>query len=264
MDSQTTYYKMILENELAKRTERNSRYSLRSFAKSLKLVPSAVSEILTGKRLPSPKMAQKIVSSLQLSPEDSNRFIQSLALAHQQRSSMRPVSFQKKSLQPPKELSIEMFRVIAEWYHSAILELTFVEGFQSNYRWIASQLGLTQIEVKLAVSRLFKLGLLVNQDGTWIKSEAQVTTADKHMTNVGLQKMQKQCLEKAILSLQEDPIENRSMTTMTMAIDPERLTQAKEKIKKFNRELCAFLESGNQKKVYNLTIGLYPIQKRSK
>jgi len=45
-----------------------------------------------------------------------------------------------------------------------------------------------------------------------------------------------------------------------MAIDTERLGEAKEKIKLFRRELAAFLSRGRKRdQVYHLGISLYPI-----
>lgn len=253
MSIDPVFYKSFLEQELARRSERNSQYSLRSFAKSLGLVPSALSEILAGKRLPSPKMAQKILGKLNTSPEENAQFFQSLALAHQQRSAKRlSPTFKERNLQrlkPPTELSIELFRVISEWYHAAILELTFVEDFQSNPRWIATELGISPIEAKLAIGRLLKLGLLEKKSDRLVKSSEQLTTSDKQLTDPALKKMQKQCLEAAIYSLDHDPIGERNITTMTMAIAPEKISKAKEKIKKFNRELCLDLESGSRKRV---------------
>jgi uncharacterized protein (TIGR02147 family) len=97
-----------------------------------------------------------------------------------------------------------------------------------------------------------------------VKTEERLSTADKHLTTPALRKNQRQLLEKAIDSLENDPIELRSMTSMTTAIDPRRIPEAKEMIRHFNRTLCAFLEGGNRTQVYNLGIALYPLQKTKK
>ena len=52
------------------------------------------------------------------------------------------------------------------------------------------------------------------------------------------------------------------MTSMTMAIDVDRLPEAREVITKFRRELCALLENGEQTRVYNLGIQLYPVSEK--
>jgi len=93
-------------------------------------------------------------------------------------------------------------------------------------------------------------------------SQGGFTTADKTTTNAALRKHQRQSLEKALHSLENDPIEARSMTSMTMAIDPARLPEAKRLIEDFTQKLSQFLENGQSTSVYQLGIALFPLQKK--
>jgi uncharacterized protein (TIGR02147 family) len=151
---------------------------------------------------------------------------------------------------------------MSDWYHTAIMTLSLTEGFRVEAQWISRQLGITVTEARLALDRLLELGLLQEQDGKVKMNDEPFMTADRHLTTPALRKLQKQTLEKAIHSLENDPIEERNMTTMTMAIDPEKLSAAKALIDEFNLKLSAFLESGPRKQVYNLGICLYPLQKK--
>jgi uncharacterized protein (TIGR02147 family) len=259
------FYNIFLKEELAKRCEKNPRYSVRAFAKALGIDAGALSRVLAGKQIPSFKLAQQILTQLDFTPEQEQDFLASIAHIQRERGLQRlsPVfkNFEEKLIQ--HDLSIELYRVIADWYHVAILELTYIEGFKSDTKWIASQLGISQAEAKLSIERLLNLELLKVEDGKLVKSTEQLSTTDKNITTPALKKNQKQFLEKAIESLENDPIEERNMTSMTMAIDPEKLPKAKEMIRNFNKTLCEFLESGKRKRVYNLGIALHPIQKRS-
>jgi hypothetical protein len=51
---------------------------------------------------------------------------------------------------------------------------------------------------------------------------------------------------------------------MTMAIDPEKLSAARQMIREFNQSLCQFLESGKRTRVYNLGVALCPLQVKEK
>jgi uncharacterized protein (TIGR02147 family) len=259
------FFKICLKDELAKRCDKNPRYSVRAFAKALGLDSGALSRILNGERVPSEKVARKILGRLELTPADQERFLASIADMHRGRGLKRLNPFFRKLHSRPaprvNELSIDLFRVIGDWYHYALLELTFVEGFESEPRWIASQLGITVAETNLAIERLLNLGLLVRtEDGRLTKSLEQLTTGDKHVTTPALRRHQKQILEKAVQSLENDPIEKRSMTSMTMAIDPELMPIAKQMIEQFTLNLCQLLESGKRKQVYELGVSLYPVQ----
>ncbi len=257
-------YQHIIKEELARRCERNPRYSIRAFAKALQIDVGALSRVLAGKQIPSHKLAQKLIEALELEPEKSDVFVSSISETQGHRHLRRTSPFFKKlqSKSVPQDLSIDLYRVIADWYHVAILELTFVEDFESTPRWISKNLGIGQTEARLAIERLLNLGLLATKNGRLIKTTEQLSTADKHLTTPALKKNQRQFLERAMVSLEEDPIEERSITSMTMAIDPAKLNEAKKMIREFNQTLCQFLESGKQKRVYNLGVALCPVQKK--
>lgn len=254
-----------LKEELSKRCERNPRYSLRAFASSLNVDPGALSRILNGKQFLSKKLALKILKKISLDPIDEKIFLDS-ALKSQKARELHRLPKSLRSWLPKPEyhsLDVDHYRVISDWYHVALLELTYVENFKSNVRWIASHLDISITEAKLAVERLIRLGLLEEKNGQWKKSKEQLTTSNKNITTSALRKQQKQFLEKAIDSLEQNEIHERSITSMTMAIDPAKIPIAKKMIQEFNRSLCQFLESGKRKQVYNLEVCLSPIQKRS-
>jgi uncharacterized protein (TIGR02147 family) len=227
------FYRNVITDELAKRSEKNSRYSLRAFAKSLGLNSGALSEILSGKRVPSYALANKIIDSLALLPETEEKFLYSLSQFQRSRGLKRlGRAFKEpknlKTKKPTMELTADIFRVISDWYHYAILEMTFVRGFRSTPQWIASELGISVLEAKLAIDRLVSLGLLSANNGKLKKTSKRVMTTDRHLTSPALKRRQKQLLEKAISSLENDPIEKRNMCAMTMAIDPKKIPKAKK------------------------------------
>jgi uncharacterized protein (TIGR02147 family) len=260
------YYLECLTEELAGRCAKNSRYSLRAFARACGISPGVLSQFLSGKRVPSYKMAEKILGGLDLSPEQKDEFLGSLASKHQKRGLQRlnPVFKGMRHVPKPRELSLDLFRVIGDWYHYAVLMLTFVESFRSSPKWIAAQLDISELEAKLAIARLIEVGLMKDEDGVLVATEAHFTTADKHMTNAALKRHTRQSLEKAVHSLENDPIEVRSMNYMTMAIDVEKIPEAKVLIEEFTNRMSALLETGRRTQVYEFGMYLYPLQKLTK
>jgi uncharacterized protein (TIGR02147 family) len=260
------YYRSLLQEELTRRCERNPRYSLRAFSRALGVDAAALSRILSDKLRPSPRMARVILDALALEPEEASRFLDSVAEAQKRAhlaQARRETAQRPRPEEDPRELDGTSFRVIADWYHYAILELTEVPGFRPSAHWIAAQLGISVAQAKLALERLCDLGLLEDAPEGLRRRQGLVTTADKRTTSPALRTRQRQILDKAIASLEEDPIDERSHTGMTMAIDPSRLELAKKKILAFNRSLCRFLEGGTRTRVYELSIALFPLQKRS-
>jgi transcriptional regulator with XRE-family HTH domain len=75
-------YKDLIEQKYTEKINKNPRYSLRSFAKQLEIDPGALSQILSGKRIPSYKMMQKFVSKLSLTDKQRKIFEHTVAQAH--------------------------------------------------------------------------------------------------------------------------------------------------------------------------------------
>lgn len=159
------------------------------------------------------------------------------------------------------QLSLDTQAVLADWYHFAILEPTFVKNFDSDPRWIVKQLSLSVIEVRAAVERKLRLGLLDRHNGRLVKTHGSITNHTGLSTTVARKTLQKQILTKALAAIDEVPQEEKDITSLTMSIDPKNLDIAREMIKRFRRELCALLETGEQQRVYNLAVQLYPISK---
>src|SRR3954470_23373973 len=95
-----------LRSEFSGRLRRNPQYSLRAFAKALKLDQSLLSKILSGKRVPSAKLVNQISPLIGFGPLPMK--------------TDKEKSFFK--------LSEDMFTVLSEWYHFAILTLIKIEG----------------------------------------------------------------------------------------------------------------------------------------
>jgi uncharacterized protein (TIGR02147 family) len=266
MITEAPFYKLYLEQELARRCEKNANYSLRAFAKALGVDAGNLSRFMSGKAFLSGKAVEKLVDGLALTPEEKTLFAESFIDEQKRRKLDGGRSYVNRVTPRPSSpnLEIELFRIISDWYHCAILELTFTKNFKSDARWIAKQLGITPLEAKLAVDRLIKLELLEQKNGRLQKTKGHITTKDKHLTTPALKKLQKQLLEKAIFSLENVPIEERNQSAMTMAIDPKKLPLAKRMIEEFTNTLCQVLESGERKQVYQFSASLYPLQMKEK
>lgn len=255
---QDPVYIHMLRQEWARRMERNARYSLRSFAQALKIEASSLSRILAGNRVPSLKIANLLVSGLHLSPEDSQQFWRSLAERKAAQGLKRMSPLLRNRLTAPavlggarwseqaRELSSDLFRAISDWYHFALLELTFLPGFRMEPRWVARRLGISPGEAKLALERLVALDLLKSDGGRWYKRDSHIASADKQLTTSAHRGRQKQILLKSLDALESDPIEQRVHQGMTMSIDSDLLPEARLRIQNFHRELCLFLESGTK------------------
>ncbi|MBS1960786.1 MAG: DUF4423 domain-containing protein [Bdellovibrionales bacterium] len=254
------FYLRRLREEFAVRRRRNPRFSMRGFSNSLGLSAAAVSRILEQKRVPSLKTVEMLADRIQLGKSERRAFI---------RSSIETLHRREIDTlcTPPEVDAIENdeFSVISDWYHYAILELTFVEGFSPNPHWIARRLGIATDEASTAIRRLIRLNLLrvVTLPGgeRLVKTGEKLTIRDKSKTSAFLRSFQKQILAQATESLDRTPIDERSMTSLTVAVNPERLAAARQMIQEFTRNICDLLESGPQRRVYQMSVALFPVDR---
>jgi uncharacterized protein (TIGR02147 family) len=244
-------FRIFLQQELVGRCQKNPKYSLRAFAKALSVGPSALSDMLNGKRTITKNMTERLGLALGLSPDHIEAFFRDEF----------PSDFDSdKAIY--RQHTLDTFAIISDWYHYAILALMRVKDFKPTSAWVAKSLGISKPEANLAIERLVRVGLLRKEkDGKWLDTTGGFSTnINGNLTSAANKKLQKQILELAIKALEEVPSELRDYTSMTMAIDPKYLPEAVEKIKKFRRGLAQFLEERSEPTaVYNLGISLYPL-----
>lgn len=252
------FYEQVLRDELARRSARNPRYSLRSFARSLRLDAGALSRILNGKQPLSVKAAHAVLPHLELEPAERRRFLLSAA-EKKGKSALAPEPDSDAVI----EIETERFRVVSDVLHSALLELTCTKDFSPDLNRIAARLGTTPLEAKLALDRLERLGLLRRHRGTYRKTAERFAVANKDVSQPALRRLQKQILALGSEALSTVPIEKRVANSMTLALDPDQIPLARRMIVDFCRALTDALECGRRRKVYQLQVQLFPLEKEN-
>jgi uncharacterized protein (TIGR02147 family) len=252
-NSKTLNPRLWLSEEFTKRRSKNQNYSLRAFSNLLSLDPSTVSQVLSGKRPVTKKMLTHLIEILGTDPQTKQGLLN---------FSEKKVS--KELENNYRQLTMDAFSLISEWYHYAILEFTFVQDFKNDHRWIARMLGITTTDVSLAIDRLKRLELIEEVDGRLMKTEVFITNFKDGVTSTALKNLQRSIISMALDAIDNTPQDEKDITSMTFAIDVEKLPEAKEKIKVFRREMSLLLETGKQTRVYHLGVQLYPISKKTK
>ncbi len=243
-----TDFRLLLQQELIERCRKNSKYSLRAFAKSLGIGPSALSDMLNNKRAITPASIERLGLAMGLELSEVQKFTQKGKL---------------KEKSDYQQLTIDTFSIISDWYHYAILELMKVKGFKNDLSWIAKTLNISKTEANSAFERLSRVGLIkIDKNGKWQDTSGGYTTniESSILTSAAHKKLQKQVLELSIKALESLPTDIRNHTTMTVSVNPKKLPIAIKKIKEFRRGLSEFFESDKEvSEVYQLAISLFPV-----
>ena len=263
MNTATHDYIEILKSKLSDRCNVNPQYSLRAFARDLGISPQRLSNILNGKHGISLDGAKKIATNLNFNTNEKEYFYALVEKKHS-RSRVKKEAAENKLIELKKtykDLSLDYFKIISAWYHFAIMELTLVEGFKSNPKWIAKSLGIKEIEAKIAIERLLKLEMLEKDLSQNLKITGQFFVDPQGTPSTALRNFHRQLLALASNSLELQPLDERDVSSTIMAINQEDLPRAKNDIKNFRESFDKKYSSAKRKnKVYCLGIQLFNLQ----
>jgi len=242
-----------LAMELRKRVDQNPRYSLRMFARTLKLSPGELSEILSRKRELSLKSAHKISQALALSPLDSDRLI-------------RLIYSDPASKVKSHAVANDLFHVIGDWYVLAILSLAETKNFKFDIGHISKRLGISLIESKIALERLESTGLLSRKNGRYELTSDYVISPDE-IPNEAVRRCHLQMLEKARDAVENQSVEERELGGLTFAVSPKDLPELKSELKNFLDKWAEKVSKNSKNQpteVYQLETVLFRLSRQMK
>lgn len=232
-------FRDILVHELEKRVRKNPAYSLRAFARDLQLSPAHLSQIVRGKEGFSRVSAQRAAQVIFRNPDEVEQFCNLVESQHGRSWAGREAA--TKSLtelwaKNKKNFDSQGFANVMTWYHLAILHLTDHKDFQSDPAWISKFLGITFAQTEMAIDQLLKADLLAEgpqglcrKQGAFIHSE--------NIPRPVIRALHRQVLEKALLAIDGQPMDQRFLSSITFAASKENLAEIRESIKRFIAEV---------------------------
>ncbi len=233
-------YREKLIQEFEARRARNYRYSLRSFARDIRMQPSQLSEIFSGKKGLSRAIAERISGTLNLSEDEKRVFCAEVEAAHARnlRSKLAAqVEISKITMtQGYVPLSSDAFSSIADWYHSAIRELIRIPGLKHDSLSIARYLKISKGMVTRALKNLMSLNLIQKDGDRYVQDHSLVATPNG-MSSEATRKNHHQFLEKSIEALYSQDLNQRGFITYTFVYDKEDVPAIKAEMIQFVQTL---------------------------
>lgn len=255
-------YRTILRTNLAERAKQRDGFSLRAFSGKIGVSNSFLSEVLNHKKSLSVELAFKIAVKLDLTETETQYLCLLVQLEHEKDPGFREeLSKRLSRLNPNRkthDLSVDLFKVIADWYHYAILELTHLPTFKLDSNYISKKLGISKNEAELAIERLMRLELVEKDSrGRYRKTHEYVLTESK-IPDGALKQFHRQILEKAISSLQTQTPKERMSATDIIPIDSKYLLEIDRLSQEFSSSVMKFSEKSHVKdSVYALAVHFF-------
>jgi uncharacterized protein (TIGR02147 family) len=257
-------YRSYLRGVLAERVSRNPLYSLRSMAKHFQVSPSLLSDVLRGRKGLSIKTSLKVARKLELDPRETEYL--GLLVQHEKAETKvdREAVLQRiqafRQNENKRDLSLDAFRMIADWYHIPILEMTGLDRFKFTPRAIAQRLGITEVEAHAAIERLERLELLEKKEGGGWKKTHFRGIFQSQAANSALKHLHRQMLERAITALETQTNQEKFVGSETFCIDIAQLPEARTRIESFFDEMVRLFGEGKRfSETYHLGVQLFKL-----
>lgn len=272
---QTNSCKSFLAEELQRRIKVNPRYSQRAFARQMGMSPGEMSEVLRGKRNLSLKSAFRVIESLGLNQEESKHLLELVQLEKSQ--SAKPTQGKGSNIRPPvpigeyrrnRQLDLDSYHVVADWYCFAILSLLECDDVQHDEKWIAQRMGLSTAEVRIALERLERVGLIrlyktaSGQDK--IDPIDEYVLSPQGTPSKAIRNYHRSMLTKAAESLEMQNVNEREFSGVNFAIDASSVKHLKTEISDFLDKMVEKYCRGSKKEVYHLEVALFRLTKGEK
>jgi uncharacterized protein (TIGR02147 family) len=261
-------YRSVLKNELMRRNQQNSQYTLRAFARDLGVYPSRLSEVIRGKQGLSVKSAEAICNRIDLSPHDRTFFLNSV-MASDSRSKIKrekakaALSMMAITNDSRKLIQNEIFEIISQWYHYAIMELTTLEDFKPEIKWISKKLGIKPLETTEAIKRLEQLKLIKWSKNTWVCTESDLVS-NNDIPSMAIRKFHESLINKAKQALFEQPIDEREISSTLISIRMQDIPKIKEYLRSTRKNINDM--AGNRKsgrnEVYCLSMQFFKLTRQ--
>jgi uncharacterized protein (TIGR02147 family) len=258
----------FLSASLQASQKQNPRFSMRAWAGQLGLPHVAMLSMVLGRKrklLPtlSSRVSQHYLATGRFD-ETQARYFDMLVLFSNARNEEEKIFYQKilSSLRPDRQfstLSLDHFRVVSDWYHLAIVEMTQLSDFKSDLRWISLRLGgsVNEGQVQEAIDRLIRVGLLERMSEGGLRKATSHYATSSDIPSRAIRSFHRQMIQKALEALESQSVAERDITAHIVTISRSKLPEAKEMIRDFRRKLAEFLETPGGDAVYQLNVQLF-------
>ncbi|MCB0355747.1 MAG: TIGR02147 family protein [Bdellovibrionales bacterium] len=248
----------------------DKKFSLRKWAEKAEVSPAYLPLVLSGKRTLTEQALIKFIPHMSLSKEQITYLKQlrilseAKSLAERRQALNRLQKIKKYKQLNPQDL--EAYKYLNNWTHVAIRELTSVEGFKLDERWIQKKL-----KTKVALSKIIKAIKFLLENKFIKKNKKGQVEKPKHkivcsggVYKLSMSQFHTQMLSLAAKSIFETVPERRNLIGQTIAINPTDFDKIKDIMSSAQDKIQEIVkESKNPSVVYYITHLAFPLTKES-
>jgi uncharacterized protein (TIGR02147 family) len=254
-------YRTILLEHLQRRQFSNGAYSLRAFARDLKLSPASMSLILSGKQGLSIKSATTVSEKLALSSSEKELFLISVQELHGRSPGERQIARQRLT-QVKLKFKTESESLLSNWLNIPLLEYLRSHPDTSETH-LAAVFQVSPEQIHFYLGELKEKKILKKVKNKWVVISHYMSFGDAAPSRQ-IKTFHLESLKQAAKAIEEQGINERLASSTFFNINPRTKEQAFEALKKFRREFCIEYsesdpgnETGQESEVYCLSLQFF-------
>ena len=259
-------YRSALRNVLDERIKRNPKYSLRSFARDLKLSASSLSSVLSGSQNISAAKAGSIGECLGLNQDERRIFIEIVKLHQNQLDEdQRALAIQnlerfftaQKSIY---RLPYNLFSMVADWRYLGLLTALNAKKVGGSLTIAKSWLGETLTEVRKIADLLETQGFLKSLGNDLFEVVHKRTLSSSDTPVAAFRAFHRSRLNRVSKALDSVENDKRDVVSTLLVMRKEDVPLVKEEITKALNSIVSKFESNEEGDVlYQFTVALVPV-----
>lgn len=258
---------VVLKRAFERVQKQNAKFSIRALALKVGVSHVFMHKLLRGTaKLPSDKIA-KLVKALSLDELSQGELREAIVYDSIKESlDAFPGLKSKKKLTAEtfEEYPAKFYSILDKWYDLVILDLLTCQLPDKSPKALAKMLGLSFMEVEMSLEKAARLGLARFSEGEWLKVNTNIrlpTSGAAEITrNYYLQVLEKIAQELSRRS--EAHFARRSITNLSIAVDPSKVPEAKQRLQQTLYDIAKDLSQGTPTEVFHLTLALVPVSDR--
>lgn len=160
-----------------------------------------------------------------------------------------------------KPIEKRQYDYYSNWYHSVVRELVASREFDGTPEWIAQRVfpPIAPAQVQKTIELLDQLGFIEKVGDRWRQADTILTTGPEVKSHV-IMNYHRNILELSREILDKVPQEERDISTMTLGVSKDRISELKKRVREFRKEILKLVsEEVSPEEVVQLNIQLFPL-----
>ena len=239
-------------------------FSYRYIQSKTGIDPGYLYKVFQGKKSLPQKKIPSIAQMLGFSKREKEYFTL-LVMYGQAKSNESIRLYFEKMLQfrevPVRTMLVGEYEYYTQWYHAAIRQILAMVPFNGDFTALARMTvpAITPSEAKKSVALLCKLGLVEKQADGAFKTVDKFLSTGENWHSIAVRRFQQETIGLAHRALDTVAKEHRDISTVTVTLSKEAFEEARERIRRFRREMIELVNIGDPQGVYHVNIQMIPI-----